>query len=432
MLEKLEDGWFRFAGGRRWRVRSPHYLCEVDYPDEIPSLLHERGIAERLRRVRAFYAGRIDYGLLDRDGTAIDILVANAMTESYGTVPSSLNKSALERALSASPNLPLDVRLDNLLRSIGSEKSTRWLIRFEPGYSTPIATPSRVSVGAHHMLLSTARGLPSQIRRGLRAEDGISEEVLSLAADSLHSAALAAEYLNVASGMHQGQLPMIAATYNAGRPRFTSTNEWKLVQYGEHINRWIAYYNASRQLINGTQLITLSSTNPNANSAANSLSVGSRVVRENGEQLSPHFSLAEFIRSDKARELGIKNQPTAEVVAKLKRLATSMEQVRKLLGNRVIKVNSAYRCLELNRALGSRDTSMHRHGLAIDFVCPNYGSPLAICRAIVASSIPFDQVIHEYGRWVHFGLALDGNSERRQQLTIDRRGTHIGLLPVDT
>ena len=107
-----------------------------------------------------------------------------------------------------------------------------------------------------------------------------------------------------------------------------------------------------------------------------------------------------------------------------------MEQIRALLGNRPIRINSAYRCPELNQAAGSQPTSMHLFGLAADFVCPGFGSPLQIARAIAASTLDFDQVIHEFGRWVHIGLPLEGHANRRQQLTIDRAGTHVGLLPI--
>lgn len=434
MLERLDDGWMRFDRGRRWRCRAPAYLCEVDDAGQVPTLLPQPGIAERVRRIRSFYAGRLGLGALDREGTALDILVANAMTESYGSVPSLLERAALERALDQHPELPLDLRLDTLLRQIGADRGTRWLVRLEPGYSAPVATPSRVSVGAHHMLLSTAAALPSQRRSGLTAPNAVREQVLRLAADSLHAAQLAVEYLNGRSGQHQGQLPLIAATYNAGSPRRTDANPWHLVQYGAHIDRWIGYYNASRQAMGAVAAPaparSAAPPPPRPTTLATALPAGSPVASANAGQLTAHFSLAELTRSDKARELGIANQATPAVAANLRRVAERLEQVRALLGDRPIAVNSAYRCPELNRAVGSRNTSMHLHGLAADIVCPAFGTPLAVSRAIAASAIPFDQVIHEFGRWVHLGLAFDGGPERRQQLTIDRHGTHVGLLPV--
>jgi len=434
MLERLNDGWLRFDRGRRWRCLAPAYLCEIDDAGQVPTLLPQPGIVERVRRIRAFYAGRLGLGLLDCDGTALDILVANAMTESYGTVPSPLDRSALERALDQHPELPLDLRLDTLLRQIGAGGSSRWLVRLEPGYSAPVGTPSRVSVGAHHMLLSTAIALPSQRRRGQTAQNAVREQVLRLAAESLHAAQLAVEYLNGRSGQHQGQLPLIAATYNAGSPRRTDANPWHLVQYGAHIDRWIGYYNASRQAIGmlAASAPARSAVPPPPVPAtlATALPAGSAVAPANAGQLSAHFALAELTRSDKARELGIANQATPAVAANLRRVAERLEQVRTLLGDRPIGINSAYRCPELNRAVGSKDTSMHLHGLAADLVCPTFGTPLAVSRAIAASAIPFDQVIHEFGRWVHLGLAFDGAAERRQQLTIEPHGTHVGLLPV--
>ena len=49
------------------------------------------------------------------------------------------------------------------------------------------------------------------------------------------------------------------------------------------------------------------------------------------------------------------------------------------------------------------------------------------CRAIAAAGIRFDQLIHEFGRWVH--LSVDPRM-RRNVLTIDRSGTRPGLLEV--
>lgn len=134
-------------------------------------------------------------------------------------------------------------------------------------------------------------------------------------------------------------------------------------------------------------------------------------------QLSPNFALARFTASDTARERGIANHPGAEHLAHLRLLAQALEQVQALLGAQ-ITVTSGYRSPELNAAVGGVPHSLHALGLAADFVCPAYGAPLAVARAIAASTLDFDQVIHEYGRWVHFGLARPGQAPRRQLLTI--------------
>jgi hypothetical protein len=134
-------------------------------------------------------------------------------------------------------------------------------------------------------------------------------------------------------------------------------------------------------------------------------------------RLSPNFTLAQLIRSETAERLGIDNHPGPDHVANLIRLAAMMEQVLQLLGHEVT-INSGYRCPALNTAVGGAPLSRHALGLAIDFTCAGFGQPLQVARAIAASPLPFDQVIHEYGRWVHLGLAPERETPRRQLLTI--------------
>jgi hypothetical protein len=57
-------------------------------------------------------------------------------------------------------------------------------------------------------------------------------------------------------------------------------------------------------------------------------------------------------------------------------------------------------------------------GLAVDFTVPRYGSTLQVARAIATCGLQFDQVIHEYGRWVHLGLAPEGVATRGELLSI--------------
>ncbi len=134
-------------------------------------------------------------------------------------------------------------------------------------------------------------------------------------------------------------------------------------------------------------------------------------------QLSPNFALEHSTRSDTARERGIANHPADEHLAQLRRLAAALEEVQALLGA-PLAITSGYRSAALNAAVGGVAASRHTLGLAADIVCPEFGTPLELARAIAASGIAFDQVIHEFGRWVHFGLAPEGDRPRRQLLTI--------------
>lgn len=146
-------------------------------------------------------------------------------------------------------------------------------------------------------------------------------------------------------------------------------------------------------------------------------------------QLSPHFTLDEFIASDTASRRGIDNSPSPEILAELQRTAAMLELVRVQLGNRPIRITSGYRSPVLNAAVGGSTSSAHCRGMAADFTCPGFGTPLEICRelATYAGSLNFDQLIHEFGSWVHIGRSA---SPRRQLLTIDSRGTRLGLMPL--
>lgn len=134
-------------------------------------------------------------------------------------------------------------------------------------------------------------------------------------------------------------------------------------------------------------------------------------------QLSPSFDLARLTYSDTARERGIPNHPEPEHLPHLRRLAAALEQVQALLGH-PLTLNSGYRSPALNAAVGGVPHSRHALGLAADVVCPGFGAPLEVARAIAASSIVYDQIIHEFGRWVHFGLAPAIEVPRRELLTI--------------
>ena len=145
-------------------------------------------------------------------------------------------------------------------------------------------------------------------------------------------------------------------------------------------------------------------------------------------QLSPHFSLQEAIRSDTAERLHLINTPPPTVVKTMVETALYVEKVRALLGNEPLHINSWYRCPALNKALGSSDTSQHRVGEAVDFICPNYGIPLDICKKIIAAgTIPFDQLILEHS-WVHISFAILSRKPRGQVISLLNTGNYaLGL-----
>jgi uncharacterized protein YcbK (DUF882 family) len=140
-------------------------------------------------------------------------------------------------------------------------------------------------------------------------------------------------------------------------------------------------------------------------------------------KLSENFSLEELTASETAARKGIDNTPSEEVINNLKRLAAALQEVRALLNHRAILVSSGYRSLELNQAVGGSATSDHCKGLAADFICPSYGTPNDIVRAIAASNLSYKQVIREFDKWVHLSIPEEGQEPRKQALIIDREGT---------
>ena len=88
--------------------------------------------------------------------------------------------------------------------------------------------------------------------------------------------------------------------------------------------------------------------------------------------------------------------------------------VRAALRNNAIHVTSGYRSPRLNQMVGGSKNSMHTQGLAADILCPAFGPPLAVCRAIATSGIPAHQIIHEFGRWCHVGFAPEGHAARNE------------------
>lgn len=134
--------------------------------------------------------------------------------------------------------------------------------------------------------------------------------------------------------------------------------------------------------------------------------------------LSPHFTLDELTHTDH-RE--IDNSPTQDEISNLQQLANFLEEVKTVLGGKPIMISSGFRCKALNDAVGSKDSSQHRIGLAADFRVPGM-TPDEVVRAVVASGIGYDQIIREFDRWTHISIS---DKPRKQALIIDKAGTRV-------
>jgi putative chitinase len=143
--------------------------------------------------------------------------------------------------------------------------------------------------------------------------------------------------------------------------------------------------------------------------------------------VSRYFTWAEVIGSSTAARRSIDNTPPEALREGIVATAYAMDRVRRLLDAPVI-VSSWYRSLELNRAIGSRDTSAHLTGRAVDFRAPQYAPPAMVfdyLRPLMAD-LGVDQLILEFPDtphpWVHIAFA---GTPRHMALVIDGGGTRL-------
>jgi len=145
-------------------------------------------------------------------------------------------------------------------------------------------------------------------------------------------------------------------------------------------------------------------------------------------KLSPNFTLEELTVSDYAARHGLDNTPGNDHLYNLKRLAAFLEALRALLG-KPISVNSAYRSPEVNTAIKGSKTSQHCHGTAADIKVSGM-MPDQVVKRIIASTLPYDQVIREFsdpvrgGGWTHVSIPNVRDAKpRKMALVIDKQGT---------
>jgi len=152
--------------------------------------------------------------------------------------------------------------------------------------------------------------------------------------------------------------------------------------------------------------------------------------------LTPNFTLAEFTRSAKARELKIDNSLPEELLASAVSTAEMLERIRATLGV-PIKVSSGYRCIRLNIAVGSKSTSDHVRAEAADWSAPAYGTPFEICRVLapLVSSLVIGQLIYEKPRatsnpWIHTATRVPRNPANRIITLGPTISVQVGIVDV--
>lgn len=135
-----------------------------------------------------------------------------------------------------------------------------------------------------------------------------------------------------------------------------------------------------------------------------------------------YFSVSELLVSSTADRLGLSNDPPRWVVANLERLIMSvLDPLRQQFGGPII-VNSGYRSIAVNNAVGGVPTSQHLRGLAADIRGYNKDATLRLWQlAQSMTDLPIDQLINERPgpdgcpTWVHISTS---RKPRHQVLTL--------------
>lgn len=139
--------------------------------------------------------------------------------------------------------------------------------------------------------------------------------------------------------------------------------------------------------------------------------------------ISKHITYKEATVSQTSVRYGIKNDPNEKQLAAMRLVAEKcFEPMREHFGV-PIRVNSFFRCEELNRKIGGAKNSQHMQGEAIDLdAIPGTGITNADLFNWLKDNVEFDQLLWEYGDdnqpdWVHVSYNSDGKN-RKQVLRI--------------
>jgi hypothetical protein len=139
-------------------------------------------------------------------------------------------------------------------------------------------------------------------------------------------------------------------------------------------------------------------------------------LKSNGQLLTPDFNLNEFTVSQTAERFGYNNTPDNQAILNLKELCVHVLQpFREIIGVPVF-ISSGYRCPSANAIIGGYYHSQHLEGKAADFLTPS--CQLSASFNTILKNLPFDQLIFEFGKWIH--VSYNG-TENRKQAMISRR-----------
>lgn len=129
-------------------------------------------------------------------------------------------------------------------------------------------------------------------------------------------------------------------------------------------------------------------------------------------RLSDNFFLNEFTISQEAERHGYRNEPNEKQIENLKLLCKNVLQpLREFIGVPIF-INSGFRSFDVNAAVGGKFNSQHLEGKAADFIVPSMN--LIDVFNIIMQKLSFDQLIYEFGKWIH--VSWNGEKNRNEVL----------------
>ena len=136
------------------------------------------------------------------------------------------------------------------------------------------------------------------------------------------------------------------------------------------------------------------------------------------KKISDHISYKEATFSQTAIRKDIDNTPSEEILERMKAVAENVfEPLRAHVGG-PIKINSFYRSINLNMAIGGAKSSQHTRGEAIDLDDALGCMSNKDMFTFIKDELDFDQLIWEFGddenpAWVHVSYVSPENNRRR-------------------
>jgi len=134
--------------------------------------------------------------------------------------------------------------------------------------------------------------------------------------------------------------------------------------------------------------------------------------------ISNHISYKEGVYSITATRRGIDNTPDDEQLANMELIAEKVFEPLREWVDGPIKVNSFFRSVDLNKAIGGSSKSQHCKGQAMDIDDTFKVVANSDMYNYIKNNLDFDQLIWEFGddenpNWVHVSYVSEEDNRRR-------------------